>query len=62
MAHRLRCIELARARAAEAGVDHLCSWLRCDMLQLPEAKLKLIVFESGLIPCKTETRPVMNRF
>ena len=34
----IRCIELARARAAEAGVGHLCSWLRCDMLQLPEAK------------------------
>ena len=58
----IRCIELARARAAEAGVGHLCSWLRCDMLQLPEAKLNLIVFEAGLRveTCKTETRPVIN--
>jgi len=33
----LRCIDLARARAAEAGVEQLCSWMRCDMLQLPQA-------------------------
>ena len=32
-----RCIDLARARAAEAGVEQLCSWVRCDMLQLPQA-------------------------
>lgn len=33
------CIDLARARAAEAGVEQLCSWMRCDMLQLPQGTL-----------------------
>ncbi|CAJ1435684.1 unnamed protein product [Effrenium voratum] len=30
------CIEAARRRACEAGVAELCTWLRCDMLTLPQ--------------------------
>ena len=35
--HMPRCIDAARSRARDAGVDKLCSWLRCDMLRLPQA-------------------------
>ncbi|CAJ1418334.1 unnamed protein product [Effrenium voratum] len=33
------CIEAARRRACEAGVAELCTWLRCDMLTLPQGTL-----------------------
>mmetsp|Transcript_55628 Transcript_55628/g.178470 ORF Transcript_55628/g.178470 Transcript_55628/m.178470 type:complete len:454 (-) Transcript_55628:28-1389(-) len=33
------CLEAARARARELGVDDLCRWLRCDLTSLPEGSL-----------------------
>lgn len=28
------CIAMARAKAADMGVSHLCSWIRCDLMRL----------------------------
>ncbi|CAK9020286.1 unnamed protein product [Durusdinium trenchii] len=47
------CIDAARSRARDAGVDKLCSWLRCDMLRLPQGTLAGVAQGLDELPAAT---------